>query len=233
MFKFYNIFKKEVARIKKDEPYYHNHASVWKYFFRWRKLVYSNSVDARLPWISFPVIDFLDTAVKPGNRVFEFGGGGSSVYFIDKGAEVYTIEHNKEWFDILSGKLKATAKWHGIFVTPEKDESFTENFANPDLYFSADKDYKGYNFKAYASSIDQYESFDFVLVDGRARPSCMKHGIAKLKSGGFLILDNSDRAYYTEPFADILKKDFKEIINFSGPTPFCSWFNRTSVWQKK
>jgi hypothetical protein len=128
--------------------------------------------------------------------------------------------------------LEPFNRWQGIFVLPEKDDSFTSDFSNPDLYFSSDKDYKGFNFESYARSIDKHDLFDIVLVDGRARPSCIKHGIPKLKIGGFLILDNSDRLYYTAEFKETLNQDFKEIINYSGPTPFCSWFNRTSVWKK-
>jgi hypothetical protein len=233
MLKEYKIYKKELQRVKSEEVYFKNHDSLWSYFFKWKKLIHSNSVEARLPWISFPVISFLEDKVKPQSKVFEYGGGGSSLFFVDKGAQVYTVEHNKEWFGILSKKLEVYKNWKGVFVLPEEDEKYVSDFSNPDLYFSSEKDFEGKNFKKYASAIDSYEGFDFVLVDGRARPSCMKHGIAKLNKGGYLILDNSDRAYYTKFFTEQLKKDFVEIINYSGPTPFCSWFNRTSVWQKK
>lgn len=233
MFKSYPIFKKEIARIKREEPYFNEHRKLWKYFLNWRKLMHSNSVQTRLPWISFPVVDFLKANVKPNSRVYEYGGGGSSLFFIDLGAVLYTVEHNKEWFEILASKLKNEKRWTGNLVLPETDVNYREDFSNPDLYFSSEQDFKGMNFKKYAQSILAYDDFDFVLVDGRARPSCMKHGIEKLKKGGYLILDNSDRPYYTAHFHTQLQKDFVEIINHSGPTPFCSWFNRTSVWQKK
>lgn len=232
MFKLAGVFKKELERVKKEEPFFKDHNGLWRYFFKWKKLMHSNSVEARLPWISFPVIEFLDENVKKGSRIFEYGGGGSSVFFTDKGATVFTVEHNKEWFEILRKNLEKNNNWKGIFVEPEKDDGFKIDFSNPDLYFSSEENFKGYNFKKYASSIDAFEEFDFVLVDGRARPSCMKHGIKKLKKGGFLILDNSDRLYYTAHFKNILQSEFSSIIEHSGPTPFCSWFNRTSVWRK-
>lgn len=233
MFKSYSIFKKEIARIKREEPYFKEHGKLWKYFLSWRKLMHSNSVQTRLPWISFPVVDFLRAHVQPNARVYEFGGGGSSLFFIDLGAVLYTVEHNPEWYAILADKLKNEKRWTGNLVLPEQAANYREDFSNPDFYFSSEQDFKGMHFKKYAQSILAYDDFDFVLVDGRARPSCLKHGIEKLKKGGYLILDNSDRPYYTTHFQAQLQKDFVEIINHSGPTPFCSWFNRTSVWQKK
>ncbi len=222
-----------MSRIKREEPYFKAHAKVWKYFLTWRKLMHSNSVQARLPWISFPVIEFLAEKIQPNARVFEYGGGGSTLFFIDKGAVVYTVEHHNEWYKTLEEKLRKHEKWKGLFVQPELDNNYKEDFSNPDLYFSSEQDFKGYNFKKYAQAILAFPDFDFVLVDGRARPSCLKHGIEKLKKGGYLILDNSDRSYYTSYFTQQLANDFTEVINHSGPTPFCSWFNRTSVWQKK
>lgn len=236
MFKYYNIFKKELERVKREESYFHRHNSVWKYFFKWKKLANSNSVKEQLPWINFMVIDFLEKNVTSTSKVFEYGGGGSTLFFLNKGAMVTTCEHNKEWFKILAEKIGGNKKWEPFFVEPESSAEFNyEKTADPDKYFSTEKEFVGKSFKAYASSIDKYSDnyFDVVLVDGRARPSCMKHGITKLKSGGHLILDNSDRPYYTQYFAGVFKNDFEELINYSGPTPFCTWFNRTTVWRKK
>jgi hypothetical protein len=236
MLKYFNIYKKEVKRITTEESYYTHHNKIWKYFFKWKRLAESNSVKSKLPWISFPVIDFLEENLKPQSKVFEFGGGGSTLFFLDRVKEVVTVEHNKEWFDILSSNINDKSKWTPLFIEPVINLNFNSlQFANPDAYFSSDKDYVNMDFKSYACSIDNYEDgyFDFVLVDGRVRPSCMKHSISKIKKGGYLILDNSDRAYYLEYFLIHDSALFEEIINYSGPTPFCTWFNRTSIWKKK
>ena len=234
MFKYYNIYKKEVQRVIEEEA---NHPKgLWKYFFNWKKLAESNSVKAKLPWISFPVIDFLEANLNSNSKVFEYGGGGSTLFFLERAKEVVTVEHNKEWFEILSSNISTNSKWKPLFIEPEPSTNFDDKrFSDPDAYFSTEKDFVNKNFKKYASAIDTYADgyFDVVLVDGRVRPSCMKHGIPKVKKGGYLILDNSDRPYYLEYF---LKHDaylFEEVINYSGPTPFCTWFNRTSVWRKK
>lgn len=221
-------------RVLGEEPKHPR--GLWKYFFTWKKLANSNSVKAKLPWISFPVIDFLKENLNSRSKVFEYGGGGSTVFFLERAGEVVTVEHNKEWFGILSESVGKNNKWKPLFIEPEPCNDFkTDQFANPDAYFSSDKDYQNKSFKKYANCIDTFADgyFDVVLVDGRVRPSCIKHGVPKVKQGGYLILDNSDRPYYLEYFLKNHAQLFEEVINYSGPTPFCTWFNRTSVWRKK
>lgn len=225
-----------MKRVKREESFYYSHSKLWKYFFKWKKLADSNSIEAKLPWINFQVIDFLEKHINPSSKIFEYGGGGSTLFFLERAAEVITVEHNKEWFKILESNAGNDKKWIPIFSQPEVVDNFNiEEVAVPDKYFSTAKEFENKSFYKYASSIDKYNDnyFDVVLVDGRARPSCMKHAIPKIKKGGYLILDNSDRPYYTEYLSGILKSDFDEIINYSGPTPFCTWFNRTNVWKKK
>jgi hypothetical protein len=59
-------------------------------------------------------------------------------------------------------------------------------------------DFKGYSFENYVRAIDAYPNdfFDFVIIDGHARLSCIKNSIPKIKRGGMLVLDNSDRNHY-------------------------------------
>lgn len=55
--------------------------------------------------------------------------------------------------------------------------------------------------------IDNY--FDLILVDGRDRVKCIESSIPKLKSGGWLVLDNSEREYYQRGID--LMKDWNRI----------------------
>lgn len=86
------------------------------------------------------------------------------------------------------------------------------------------------NFQRYASQIDKYpdQHFDLVIVDGRARPSCLMHGVPKVKVGGMLVLDNADRDYYlarTHPFL----KEFAPY-RFRGMAPGSAVYTQTNVY---
>lgn len=69
--------------------------------------------------------------------------------------------------------------------------------------------YANASFEEYVKSIEEYpdESFDLVLVDGRHRSFCIPHAIPKVRPGGYLMLDNSDRRGYRDAIS--LMSDFK------------------------
>lgn len=220
-----------------------NGGNVWSqlnYFFRWKKSLDKNasSVKDEQPWITFKAIDYLKKNVTNQFNVFEYGGGGSTLFFVKRAKEVITVEHNEEWFGILSGMMvqKNYRNWKGNFIKAQ-DGDFVNapDMANPDHYSSGDIPSKGMNYHNYAAAIDAYPEnyFDIVLVDGRSRPSCMKHAIPKIKKGGLLILDNSDRDYYLTFFKTMLSEQFITVLDEVGPGPYSMDFSKTSIWKKK
>lgn len=209
-----------------------------KYFSDWRGSFQTNSssVNDEQPWITYDAINFLKSHVTDNSKIFEYGGGGSTLFFVKRAAEVITVEHDKEWFDLLSQIIidKKYSNWEGEFIPYQKGNIVPNpDNANPLHYSSQDRE--GYNFKEYASFIDNFTDnyFDIVLVDGRSRASCVKHSLNKIKSGGFLILDNSDRTYYLEQLIEIVENSFELIIDNFGACPYCNSFTKTSVYRKK
>ncbi|MEO6001394.1 MAG: hypothetical protein ABIN89_31370 [Chitinophagaceae bacterium] len=213
--------------------------STLKYYSKWKESLQpgKNSISDEQPWITFPVIALLNQYINSGTRVFEYGGGGSTLFFVNRVKEVITVEHDKEWFGILQNKIndKNTQNWTGNLVLPEKKNDLVHlNPSNPKDYFSNDGAFADSTFKSYASYIDKYpdEYFDIVLVDGRARPSCAWHSIAKLKKGGYLIIDNSDRVYYFSIINNTLEKEFELIYNDKDLSPYVDFLTQTGVWRK-
>jgi predicted O-methyltransferase YrrM len=199
----------------------------------------SNSVTDELPWVSFQCIAFLNSYVKPHHRVFEFGGGGSTLYFLNRAAEVVTVEHNREWFSILEEKIPAKKKkgktWEGAFISAEKGDLVSSpDPANPGHYSSEDEASRGSNYKSYASFIDKFPDgyFDCVVVDGRSRPSCLAHALPKIRKGGIVVLDNSERPYYLAQMEQKLASSFSLVMNDFAPTIYSREFTKTGVWKK-
>lgn len=224
-----------LAEVKKHKP-----AHAFRYFFRWKNSLLNgaSSVKDEQPWITFEAIDFLKTHLKSSDKVFEYGGGGSTLFFAKRVSEVVTVEHNEEWFKILSDVIsqKQIKSWKGNFVLPEKGDLFTPpDFSDPVHYSADDANSVGYNYKKYVSVIDSYSEnyFDCILIDGRSRPSCLKHSLPKLKKGGYLVLDNSDRAYYLTKTAGLLEVNYKKILGGYAPSPYAEVFTHTTIWQKK
>ena len=203
---------------------------------RWVDFQKSKDVFIRkTPWLTFSAIDYLNSYLTPQMKVFEFGGGGSTLYFLERTAEVVTVEHHEEWYDALKKKIEGryTSKWNGNFVQPDSQTSLGRQIGDPDEYFSDDPLYENQTFRTYASFIDKFpdEYFDVVLIDGRARPSCLKHSLSKVRLNGLLTLDNAERHYYLD-WIDGQLDNYTLMQDWFGPTPYSQWFSQTNIWQR-
>lgn len=214
--------------------------SLLKYYNRWLtfKKPQRTALEAQLPWINFEAIDFLKDILTPNMKVFEYGTGGSSIFFAKNVLQVIGIEHDDLWFQRVKDCVEKEKinNFTGLLLPPVKvaGTNSAADYADPKSYFSSDEKYLNrYSFFDYASSIDSYEDsyFDIVSIDGRARPSCIKHAVAKIKVGGYLLLDNSDREYYTRQMS-IELQNFEKVFERFGPGPFNDVFWGTTFYKK-
>lgn len=98
------------------------------------------------------------------------------------------------------------------------------------LFRSSVPTYAGCCFEAYVRAIDSCAdgSLDLVIVDGRAREACLKHALPKVRSGGWLLLDNSHRPRYADVSRSLSQY---EMHVFFGVTPFQVTRSTTTIWR--
>jgi len=209
------------------------------YFGQWKASLAEgrNSVKDRLPWITLPAIDMLKQELHARDKVFEYGGGGSTLFWADRVAEVVTVEHDKAWFQRLEEVMKEShgAQWTGKYVPAgQGDLVQVPDAADPTHFASQDEASKGMNFKAYVSEIDQYPDgyFNVVMVDGRARASCFHHAVPKLTHGGLLILDNAERPHYLRMNKPALR-ELDIVLQGMGPSLYNRDFSETRIFRKR
>ncbi len=190
----------------------------------------------KLPWITFSAIQMLDNFLDGDMRVYEYGSGGSTLYFAQRVKEVISVEHDRPWFE----KVLKAVDCHGYknchvqLIEPTAiNDSLFRDASDPNTYVSSSSNFTGKIFRDYASNIDQFPDvfFDLILIDGRARPSCFKHAIPKVKLNGYIVWDNTDREHYL-PTMQAAPSNF-EFIDFPGVSPYVNFFTRTSAWQRK
>ncbi len=213
---------------------------IWGYKKRWSDSFQQgrNSVVDELPWSNFLAIYFLKQQLQPDFKVFEFGGGGSTLFFCKNVAEVATVEDHAEWFKTLTETVqsKGYQNWRGFFVSPEPAQTSEQrSHTNPADFKSSIKSLEQMSFEQYARTIDQYPEayFDLILVDGRARPSCIQEAISRLKQGGLLVVDNTERSYYLPPFQRIIAEQFKVELHQYPPVSYTTDFTTTTILRKK
>ena len=130
-----------------------------KYFGRWQRSLGQSSsplVD-EIPWITFRAADYLIKHLRNECQVFEYGTGGSTLFFLKKNARVVSVEHDPKWFATVQEVInrKGLTRWTGHLIFPESGNlaSHAET-SNPAHY--ASRDVANVHFKTYAESIDQY-----------------------------------------------------------------------------
>jgi SAM-dependent methyltransferase len=138
----------------------------------------SGSVPAR-PWIVPAAIGWLGRRIRSDWSLLELGSGRSTAWFARRAGSVISLEDNELWADATRDRLAAAA------------------LRNVDLRLSAVEDFP----REVAALPDG--GFDLVVVDFLEAPQvtridCLRPAREKVKPGGLLLLDDSDRPGYAE-----------------------------------
>jgi predicted O-methyltransferase YrrM len=160
--------------------------------------------------------------------VFEYGSGSSTIFLARHCAQVISVEHDGNWATRVQTALDrlSISNCQLRRVVPEPIGTAADTIG----YTSGFEGCEQLAFRRYASAIDDQDdhSLDVVLIDGRAREACLRHADRKLRPGGFLIVDNTERPRYRAAL-ERLPSDWLRI-DFPGPCAHTDFFTRTTVW---
>lgn len=187
------------------------------------------------PWITISALQFIREQDLSTETVFEWGSGGSTVFLAEHARTVVTIEHNSEWLSKVHNAIKARNIVNvELEFIPPRVLNFPRprDAADPLDYASADQRYGDYEFSEYANAITKRNKGQFALVciDGRARPSCLLRAVDHVMPRGFLLLDNSERQYYTQVLPSGMRNWLRH--DFYGPLKYTRTFGCTTIWQR-
>jgi hypothetical protein len=202
-----------------------------RYYRRWGASLAPDAspLKDRQPWMVYEAIEWLQSIVRPGMQVFEWGGGGSTLFLAQHVGRVVSVDHDADWHAAVAREVAAAGVDNvELILRPPLGPGPAEPAGQ---YRSSDERYSGMSFESYARAIDGYpdESFDLVLVDGRAREGCAQHARPKVRPGGYLIFDNSERDTYACVHRAMAKWPRRE---FRGPGPYVLGYWSTTVWHK-
>ena len=153
------------------------------------------------PWFHPDSIKFLFLIIKPDWIVFETGSGRSTIWFARNAKKVISYEHSELYYN----KVRRLIDEKGI---KNVDLQLRPNYPKEGI--------RGFG----------RNEFDLVSIDGPrdSRVKCVKAVIPCLKSGGYLLFDDSEYRCYKE--AINLLKDWEEHI-FGGTRR-----HATTIWRK-
>ena len=159
--------------------------------------------------------------IKGKNKMLEWGGGGSTLYFPSLVENYVSIEHDQEWYEKLKPQLLDNVEFYHVSIHEEKfDDDLDKNAM--DILEGAEEWYnQGGNNEIYTvdgrvywntrgrfdwhCGLDyikkpmelSYRNYDVILVDGRCRAMCAYMAKYLLKDDGYLLFhDFNNRLYY-------------------------------------
>lgn len=204
-----------------------------KFFMPWLRSLSKNGEAGDQPWIVYEAREWLDAILDQGMKIFEWGSGGSTLYFASRVKEIISVEHDSGWFNKVNLRLKEqkVANCRYFLLAPTSGDKSLMLDGKLVEYKSSVGAFKDYNFFEYCRAIENYpeEYFDIVLVDGRARPACIAHASRKIKRGGYLILDNSERSHYQAAHEWL---EGWPRADYYGPGPYGKTFWQTSIFKR-
>lgn len=106
-------------------------------------------------------VDYIINSLTKSDTMIEYGAGYSTNHFSPYVNKYYSIEHNNVWFDKINNDKNSNVEMH-LSSVPTLGHCDYDAPTDKDLW----RDYY-----TYADNLN-IDSFDKVLIDGRARAYC-------------------------------------------------------------
>jgi hypothetical protein len=208
----------------------------WKYFPKWFSSFRPGRslIGEAKPWIPFEAANWLQRYLKPYMKVFEYGSGGSTIFFSERVAEVFSIEHDKQWHALVSKALQQRGLTNCSCQLHEPKpiaEALVAANGSHSFRFIYDDYYAGTTVHEYVEAIDVHQdhTFDLVFVDGRVRTQCIQHAMPKIRTNSYLMLDNSNNADVAEIVRKLRCYPHTKFRGIAPGWPPARWSN--TIWQ--
>ncbi len=156
------------------------------------------------PWWTYASIQFVDQIVSTNSRILEIGGGNSSLYWMERGNQLVTLETDLEWIDTLTLDQRFNLENHKII-----------HIANEDLNS--------------ISKVLDNQLFDVVINDGAGERAIIgEYLTTKLKPNGIFIWDNSEREPDRQAIANLELSGWN-TLEFYGLGPINAYAWKTTI----
>ncbi len=163
-----------------------NHAVRW---LREKSRGGGSPLQSGLPWIAWKAIDYLERCDFREKVVYEYGGGGSTIYFAQRGAKVITIETHPQWTELILDEVRKQKLEDKVTLVS---------------FDIIDEDSK----RQYLDHILTAGPWDIALIDGDdsaysgrvkfplTRMECVPNVLATMHPGCMVLVDDSWRSGY-------------------------------------
>jgi SAM-dependent methyltransferase len=149
---------------------------------RYARYSRSSPMELDVPWFSWPAIDYLENYINRDMRIFEYGSGGSTLFFAKNGASVVSVEDAPEW----CRKVRSVIKQRKLSNVEIRYATFDKE--KPELFCESE----------YLRALS--EPYDVIVIDGSedwpntiVRPTCFAHAERYVAVDGIIVVDDAWR----------------------------------------
>ena len=131
------------------------------------------------PWLVAEAVSLLETWLRKGDIVVEFGSGRSTLWLAARVARVISVEHDPTWYARVEAQLE-TANVHNV------EYHYVPIPASANAHVQE---------AAYLRPVNEAltGSADMILVDGILRDAAAVWALEHVRHGGIVVIDNVNR----------------------------------------
>jgi len=136
------------------------------------------------PWIAQGAVRFLEERLDRSCEALEWGSGRSTAWLARRVKHLVSVEHDRRWYELVRASLeKAQAQNVDYQYIPLNHPVSEPTHAVYPVQ------------PAYVRAAEKLadRSLGLVMIDGHYRQACVLICLSKLKPGGLLVIDNTDR----------------------------------------
>jgi hypothetical protein len=176
------------------------------------------------PLMNKKEVDCILSYLDKTKTVFEWGSGNSTIFFAKHCKHIFSVEHDVHWLNLVSDMcLKEDLSNVGVIFQPRKEPHI--NFTNG--YSKLIDDQRSENFENYIKAIDKIkdpETFDFFILDGRARVECAEYCLRRCNENTIVFMQEFYRERYYQALEWYDKIDRVENMAVLKPKKkFLNW----------
>ncbi|MEW6671028.1 MAG: class I SAM-dependent methyltransferase [Thermodesulfobacteriota bacterium] len=151
--------------------------------------------------------------LTPDDIGIEWGSGRSTLWFAERVRRIVSIEHDPVWhnktLELIKEKNISFKVDYRIIALNTKIKNYSEN-------------------QSYADVVNEFpdEYFDFALLDGKIRHVCFKNVLSKIRIGGIVVLDDSERYVPSDASGTYFEKG-----NYQTETEWFDLLGRIKNWR--
>lgn len=160
----------------------------------------SDAAGHPIPWYSYGAISWLGPRLRRTDRVFEYGVGGSTLWYAQRVSMVEAVEHDQDWARRIASLAPPNANVRHV---SSRDE--------------------------YVPGPEGKGAFDIVVIDGEYRNECVRPAVSSVSHDGMIIFDNSNWPEHRRGLELLSREDFYRL-DFEGFNPGLGTLFTTSMF---